>query len=431
LQPTDSRLQAQHLNVVAAMGESSIYQAQPLALGGTSRLPLASGLALSARSGSGIVSARSGSSTARSGLETPRTDRGFCSSGTPRDLQRLALGERPPDSDRRPGPEGWGGLSISPQQTARSSVFSSVTSEAWSMTPSSQGEWSSRSRADSLNYSPEQDFAMACAQTHAAAASAAETASYHMDLQKSLEVMRFVIMKENQKLKELLQESRASLKDFSVQLDARESSSLASPPHGTAPTLPAGGVTTSSDACVSQEPSQVEWCLRNMADVLALGRTSGCQAERTAFRLPAFPGLDFELRFHPWSSAVPCQQPNGARATAADVAATWRVAGDGVGEQRRLCELQLDVIGASASLDLHVALSISVEGIPEGDHHSQVVDLVLSGGGRASCVDTWPIGFPSGPGAAAAKVVCRVEVEELSWGAGHLSLSSCWQPPPS
>lgn len=262
---------------------------------------------------------------------------------------------------------------------------------------------------------------MACAQTHAAAAqSASETASYHMDLQKSLEVMRFVIMTENTKLKELLQETSANLADLSEKLHARKVSLPLKAPQPAAVTTPSSReLVADVGGSAAREPARVEWCLRNMADVLALGQhdPDSSHSERTAFRLPAFPGLNFELRFYPWAG--------GAGAKATDAASAWQASAEASREQRRRFELQLDVSGASSSLDLWVALSIDVEGVAEG----VAVRAVLSGGGTASCIDSWPIGWPAGAGAAAASVICRAEVEELSWSPGRLGLSTSWQPP--
>merc|ERR1719436_2349040 len=85
------------------------------------------------------------------------------------------------------------------------------------MTPSSQGDTlSSRSRQDSLADVP----VGPCASHGAAPGEGAparlsgsfdtpqghEVGRYHLDLQKSLEVMRFVIMRENQKLKDIVQQ---------------------------------------------------------------------------------------------------------------------------------------------------------------------------------------------------------------------------------
>merc|ERR1719512_52127 len=112
------------------------------------------------------LTARSSSSN----LETPRTGGGFTARssgerGTPRDAQRLALGERPSrESIQLREPEiprlEWGSAAgaplLSPQHTARSAALSS---EPWSRTPSSEGDsLSSRSRfeqsarLDSLSY---------------------------------------------------------------------------------------------------------------------------------------------------------------------------------------------------------------------------------------------------------------------------------------
>lgn len=180
------------------------------------------------------LTARSNSS-----LETPRTGGGFTARsagerGTPRDAQRLALGERPrgdvPPREALDALRLEGGLVgaplLSPQHTARSVTLSS---EPWSRTPSSQGDsLSSRSRfdtqmsarLDSLSYcgAPEElpSNNGASGRPHVGLLPDAQCHThgadrYHLDLQKNLEVMRFVIMRENQKLKDLVQQVREQL----------------------------------------------------------------------------------------------------------------------------------------------------------------------------------------------------------------------------
>lgn len=274
---------------------------------------------------------------------------------------------------------------------------------------------------------------MACGHMNGTGMTAAETASYHMDLQKSLEVMRFVIMKENQKLKEQLQKSRTGLADLSEQLDARADSPCVpqQPPSGPSSRIACGeyakcAVTgewrLAHTISCSRSPSCIEWCLRDVADVLVLGQstTDSVQSFTQSFRLPAFADLDFQLRFYPWSPSSLAEQAAGYSAL--------HTVSDAQREPQRVCELQLEVPGQSVSLELRIGLSIRIEGMTDMET-SQPVKTVLSGGGRVSCVETWPSGWPACANAAAAIVICRAEIEELSWGPGHLSLRSNWQPP--
>eukprot|EP00928_Gymnodinium_smaydae_P082419 TRINITY_DN65762_c0_g1_i1.p1 TRINITY_DN65762_c0_g1~~TRINITY_DN65762_c0_g1_i1.p1 ORF type:complete len:259 (-),score=60.59 TRINITY_DN65762_c0_g1_i1:19-795(-) len=207
-------------------------------------------LALSARSNSSMETPRTGGYTARSsGGER----------GTPRDPQRLALGERPASSSctgaagpppeavlalPRPPAEGCGAGAgamvagvggyppiLSPQHTGRS------TSE-WSRTPPSSSQGDGLSSRDSWAVGGFDDAGasaagLGAAQLHAAppamvaqpqppqscypSAFDPECPKHHHDLSKRLEVMRFVIMRENAKLSENLQrtlDSIAELRDL-------------------------------------------------------------------------------------------------------------------------------------------------------------------------------------------------------------------------
>jgi len=327
-------------------------------------LPLFDPLAVPGRAAP--LTARSGNS---SNIETPRTGGGYTARssgnerGTPRDPQRLALGERPPLRD------GWaaGAPMVSPSD--------SMSSEQWSsMTPSSQGDgWSSRSRSDSGgaahgHYAPEYD--------PPPRSSEQDPQRYQMDLLKSLEVMRFVIMKENYKLKELVTETQQRVSELNDQLG---------PPAPLPRVLP------------SPEPCRVEWRLHGpdaRGAAASLDGPEACSEVRSSFALPALPNTSFALEFYPMA------EPEGS------------------------CELALDVHGLrGAQLDVRIGLRLEMRGeqgeeLPvDGSSSSRAV---LHGDGRASCVCPWPVGT------AVPLVICHIEVEEVHWNAGRLCLQSAW-----
>eukprot|EP00933_Yihiella_yeosuensis_P027341 TRINITY_DN21214_c0_g1_i1.p1 TRINITY_DN21214_c0_g1~~TRINITY_DN21214_c0_g1_i1.p1 ORF type:complete len:407 (-),score=52.97 TRINITY_DN21214_c0_g1_i1:230-1450(-) len=177
-----------------------------------------SGGAITARS-----SASGGGITARSSGEK----------GTPRDVLRLALGERlkPRDGDFGDYPyeipnyrssDGYPSA-LSPQDTARSYP---PDSEAWSLTSrtpnSSRGELSARGSLDSLRYhrheharrqSPElqqqhlaQKQQQQRWQSQQTACFQSVTSNCHRAVERNLEVFRFVIMKEQMKMNERAQQ---------------------------------------------------------------------------------------------------------------------------------------------------------------------------------------------------------------------------------
>lgn len=345
----------------AARDNGPLQRSLPLfdALAGPGRPPLTS---------------RSGNS---SNIETPRTGGGYTARssgnerGTPRDPQRLALGERPPAR----GADFWaaGAPMLSPQHTARSA---SVSSEQWSsMTPSSLG--SSRSRSDSggiaYAYAPEYDPAPRTSEH--------EPHRYQMDLLKSLEVMRFVIMKENYKLKELVSEAQERVSELNDQL-------------GTPEPLPE--VLPAPEAC------RVEWHVHSPDVSNAASNVDGpeaCSEVRSSFTLTRFPHTSFALEFYPRAASDAADSHPGGS-----------------------CELALDVHGGRGSrLDLRIGLLLEMR----GEHGEQLQSasssqIVLHGDGRTSCVCSWPVC------AAVSLVVCRIDVEEVHWTAGRLCLQSTW-----
>lgn len=319
------------------------------------------------------LTSRSGNS---SNIETPRTGGGYTARssgnerGTPRDPQRLALGERPPAR----GAEYWaaGAPMLSPQLTARSG---SMSSEQWSsMTPSSL---SSRSRSDSggvaYGYAHEYDPAPRTAEH--------EPHRYQMDLLKSLEVMRFVIMKENYKLKELVSEAQERVAELNDQL-------------GTPEPLP--------EVLPAPEPCRLEWHVHGPDASSAGSNVDGpeaCSEVRSSFTLPRFPQSSFALEFYP---------------RAAPDAADSHPGGS--------CELALDVHGTRGSrLDLRIGLRLEMRGEDgELSQSASSSQIVLHGDGRTSCVCSWPVG------AAVPLVICYIDVEEVHWTAGRLCLQSSW-----
>lgn len=341
-----------------------------------------------------------------SNVETPRTGGGYTARssgerGTPRDPQRLALGERPRDDI--PRPEGWVGPSLlSPQLTARSSAAVSsaaVSSEPWSMTASSQGDGPSSS---DLHYGGEESANTAYQPSELQPRHQSYLANQddHMDLQKSLEVMRFVIVKENQKLKDLLRSAHGKISEINKQLEQ-------CPPERDQYLAPA------------RESSYVEWRIQKLGEVSALPLCP-CGGETYQFSLTDFLGVDFTARFFQWKSDVaeplseslPLQAPS------------------------RSCEVVLEVGGACDNLDLSIALAMrwelgddghevekakSEQRADEESHETRAehaTSVVLHGGGRVSCTGTW-----SG---VVAAVICCIEVEELNWGAGTLCLEGVW-----
>mmetsp|Transcript_9173 Transcript_9173/g.17134 ORF Transcript_9173/g.17134 Transcript_9173/m.17134 type:complete len:416 (+) Transcript_9173:42-1289(+) len=375
--------------------------------------------------------------TSRSGSshETPRNGGGFTArssggeKGTPRDAQRLALGERPRDgSDSRA--EGWsGGPLVSPQHTARSAALSS---EPWS------ASLSSRTGSGSLDLAAE-DIALGVQHPgelqHQRAAADSMGAAYHLDLQKSLEVMRFVIMKENQKLKDFIQQTRDAITEMGEQLEGQTARAITNTATaagavaaGAAVGAAAGGVAESVDAAwhsgksaspntQCQELCHVEWCIQNVGEALISGQRHGDSeyCERTKFRRR---GLEFELRFYPLATAtIDVANPAAARQYEA-VLDVWASTDSASASS-----------GLAASADLRVALSVSAD----ADAHGTVSAVaVLQGMGRVACRGAWPLLHASSGGVGLpANVICRVHVEELcGWGPGRLHLHSSWRPPP-
>eukprot|EP00929_Paragymnodinium_shiwhaense_P073839 TRINITY_DN37724_c0_g1_i1.p1 TRINITY_DN37724_c0_g1~~TRINITY_DN37724_c0_g1_i1.p1 ORF type:complete len:276 (+),score=23.83 TRINITY_DN37724_c0_g1_i1:58-885(+) len=210
--------------------------------------------------------------TARSNgsFDTPRTAGGGYTArssggerGTPRDAQRFPLGERPREYDV-PRLEGWQPQPISsPQHTGRSTI--GCYSSDWSRTPSSEA-WTDRSRIESVIGD---DAPLAC---QSAQVSHEASKQAYLDLQKSLEVMRFVIMRENQKLRDSMRSSQEELED--LQTFTR------SPPP---PRLPPPPVDC-HEAPLQAAPHRVQWLVNRPVD-------TGTVARRF-LAIPAYPGLE-------------------------------------------------------------------------------------------------------------------------------------------
>mmetsp|Transcript_106612 Transcript_106612/g.299547 ORF Transcript_106612/g.299547 Transcript_106612/m.299547 type:complete len:452 (-) Transcript_106612:105-1460(-) len=391
------------------------------------------------------LTARSNSSSLNLN-ETPRTAGGGYTArsagggerGTPRDPQRMALGERRSARDRESVEAicaGIGGApsvvtgsgALSPQHTARSAALSS---EPWSTTPSSKSDaLSSRSRSDSLHgYSvPLDDFAPSIGQAGlpfggsrcfpigdglslrsstfvCPPASDLDSAKYSVDLMRNLEVMRFVIMKENSKLKDLLKQLQinvAELRDHALRFQR-------------------GG-------------RSIEWLIEDARELCELSRADPDArfCERQSFRLLDHPGVDFTLSFYPiagaGASADPAQElPPSPLATSACLASG-----------NDLCELVLDVVGPTCDgRKLRLGLSIDVEvskvcaaGEVGCAKTAAFTRTMINGAGQARCTKAWPsvASLPNGGTQLhghrpATKVFCRLEVEDLTWGPGKLSL---------
>lgn len=371
-------------------------------------------------------------------METPRTVAGG-ERGTPRDPQRLALGERPhvpmlPRVEREGG--GYPPI-LSPQHTVRS------VSDYWPMTPSSDPGLSSRSLRSEL-FVPEEGGAgfTQSTPTFGAAYEAPQAAAplsdldgpmYHLELSKALEVMRFVIMRENQKLREMLQRTHDSIAELSLD------------PAGLVP--PAEADALASEALPSRalageilEASEVEpivpvargtrRCIEWHAP--ASGMWGWC--EQKEVHLFAYPGVTFSLSFYPRVASAEASQAAGSAAS--------------------YCKLVLDVSGLGCDgLELHVNLSIeggasrgssSVDRLsvvasaaPDQAEQGEPEGQVLRGGGRAFCLVPWPLPALLAPGAASgaalgierpaasaasAAALCRVVVGERCYGAGAVHL---------
>eukprot|EP00747_Dinoflagellata_sp_TGD_P178607 gnl/TRDRNA2_/TRDRNA2_27820_c0_seq1.p1 gnl/TRDRNA2_/TRDRNA2_27820_c0~~gnl/TRDRNA2_/TRDRNA2_27820_c0_seq1.p1 ORF type:complete len:471 (+),score=60.66 gnl/TRDRNA2_/TRDRNA2_27820_c0_seq1:80-1492(+) len=407
------------------------------------------------------LTARSSTSSGNNDLATPRTGGGYTARstgerGTPREAQRLALGERPRrDSegnscDDRPRPEGWaGGVPLS--QSGNWTVMSphhaaqysgrTVSSDAWPTASSSAGSaLSSRSCSDALS---SRDLALntstwvceaqgsqrgypfqhgsyeASVQQggHWQQAPGEISRSEQADLMKRLEVVRVVFIKENHSLRQLVQQVREGvaatnqlLADVTVRTDEDGDTRL---------------------PALTREPCRVEWCIEGVEteaprQAASKGEEFGSwpassgfgSLECPHFDLSALPGVNFMLRFF---------YPRGARANTN-------------------CELVLEVSGtACAALDIRVCLSLELcpDGNGGGDgtgsdansissavscaakpgaSTSSSASCVLHGGGKASCAAPWPAERRR------MTVVCRAEVEELSWSVGTLHLRSAWSP---
>lgn len=360
-----------------------------------------------ARSGSSHGTPRNGTFTARSGGEK----------GTPRDAQRLALGERPRD-------EGWSGdPRISPQHTARSAALSS---EPWS------AGLSSRTGSSSWEVGCEDGGQHAGEPHQPRGSSDCVGAEYHLDLQKSLEVMRFVIMKENQKLKDFIQQTRDAISEMGEQLEEKTDRAItdsAVSAGAAAAGMAADAVDSachspkraSSDKC--SDACHVEWCIQNVGEVLSQSHSSSDYCERTKFRRL---GREFELRFYPLAStgnaATQGDAANAAPARHYEAVLDAWVAADRVSSSS-------DAAALSDS-DLRVTLSVIMESGPEWEQSEVTAEAVLQGTGHVICRGAWPLSIAGCSAGVPDNVVCRVHVEELcGWGPGRLHLRSSWRPP--
>ncbi|CAK0792292.1 unnamed protein product, partial [Prorocentrum cordatum] len=247
------------------------------------------------------LTARSSSST----LETPRTatarSLGEKETGTPRDAVRLALLDERPREPRERGAEqplaGRGSAAASPKCSARSAGPS--TEAAWSTTPPSQCDSPTSARSQR----PDSGRG-GCGADDAAEASAppqrqrawtvggaeglqhsADPSRFHLDLQKRLEVIRFVTMRENQKLKDAVQQVREQI--------ARRGLELGCDPHAGRPPPPPPASTPPP-----RWPQRVHW----RVDGAAL--SSGAPPPRHGLALPGCPGVSLELALEPAPGAA-------------------------------------------------------------------------------------------------------------------------------
>lgn len=320
------------------------------------------------------------------------------------------------------------------------------------MTPSSQGDSaSSRGHLDSLAYcSPEAALtANREAQPHRhtgvpdVSRAGFDSRYYSLDLQKSLEVMRFVIMRENQKLKDLVQQAHDQLAEAERRLDDQEWQEHN--PAAWEASLPCGVETAAGPpGCC------IEW---RIEDLGALAADSGSPAGRDTpdttesddddapglcrdcggwpqrrLALPGHPGVDLELQFRLRGS-------DDEAGRALDEAAGR--------PQDRCCEFALSVTGPTCmGLDLLVELSIELEfaelpeggaggaGLPSTAALVSTSSARLCGGGTVVCREApdpakAAPGLPAPP-ALATTATCRAEVTCPAGEPGPLHLRSTW-----
>jgi len=351
--------------------------------------------------------------------------------GTPRDVQRVALGERPHEHCEQHlaqqaswvvNGSGGGPPLTSPQHTARSAALSSaaVSSEPWSWTSrasprsslsSSKDSLSSHSRLDSLVVGGTDDV---CASMTAGRGGMAnsncslhDANRAHLDLQRNLELMRFVISRENNKLRDLVQETHERLADISRMLEGGSSAAK----------LPE-----------TREPRRVEWRVRNLCSAITAalgGVANGTWQERKDFRLPEHPGLDFVLELQ--ASLAPaitqsCTPSNGVHES------------DDALQPKLLLELSLEASGPARceGPELHVALTIDFEGLADVGQKdcTESAEASLKPGSRGACCHC-SVPLPPEIGAGTVMdlaVLCRAMVTPLHClEDGPLQLRSSWE----
>ncbi|CAK0792291.1 unnamed protein product, partial [Prorocentrum cordatum] len=214
---------------------------------------------------------------------------------------RLALLDERPREPRERGAEqplaGRGSAAASPKCSARSAGPS--TEAAWSTTPPSQCDSPTSARSQR----PDSGRG-GCGADDAAEASAppqrqrawtvggaeglqhsADPSRFHLDLQKRLEVIRFVTMRENQKLKDAVQQVREQI--------ARRGLELGCDPHAGRPPPPPPASTPPP-----RWPQRVHW----RVDGAAL--SSGAPPPRHGLALPGCPGVSLELALEPAPGAA-------------------------------------------------------------------------------------------------------------------------------
>jgi len=346
--------------------------------------------------------------------------------GTPRDVQRVALGERPHEScEQHPTQQaswvvsgtGSGPPHTSPQHTARSAALSSaaVSSEPWSWTSrasprsslsSSKDSMSSRSRLDSLVVGGTDDV---CASMAAGRSGSCfhDANRAHLDLQRNLELMRFVIMRENNLLRDQVQETHERLADIRRMLE---------------------GGSPAAQLLQTREPRRVEWRIRNLCSAITAapgGVAIGTWQERKDFRLPEHPGLDFVLELR--ASLAPAITQNCTSS------AGVHESGDAL-QPKLLLELLLDASGPACceGPELQVALTIEFEGLADVGQTDGIESAVapLKPGFRGACCHR-SVPLPSDVGAGTVMdlaVLCRATVTPLCYLEDEaLQLRSSWE----
>jgi len=304
--------------------------------------------------------------------------------GTPRDAQRLALGER------RPSMGGdWAGGGNSPQHTARSIAMSS---EAWSDPSTSRGcleslRYSQHLRRPSMDGALSQQQGQAGYQQQLPPASPAASGSTQMDMQRHMEIIRHTIVREHAGLREKADHADELLAELK-----------------TGPLLQGDKQGDKHVAELRGGPMLQDEVVLNLDRVCASDACSNDQGLSCGFQesLDAYPSVRWNLDFR--------LQANTSASKLGAEACAWT------------CNFTVQVTTSeeASELDVLVTLFVCVRrstGWME-ELGSEVTANLRGSGGQASWSAPWP--FPSG---VEADLACHVQVRDsLFRRAGPLPL---------